>query len=88
MKSEKLAGSEALWERYKKLVYPAGMSQDQERDTALAFFAGIETAFRVLDLLVEEDAGDDRALKVLTWFREDTKQLASRKNLERANGEN
>ena len=76
-----------LWRVYREMVYEDGMPPDQERDMSMAFYAGIECAYRVIDKIMEQDYVSEKVMvELLLEFREKNEALAQLANLDRATG--
>jgi hypothetical protein len=60
MKEIQLKAPYALWAEYEAMVYKGGLDNypEQRRDCRLAFTAGIEALFKVLDEICAAGAGD------------------------------
>lgn len=78
-----------LWEEFRKGIYGADpLSQMQERELSLAFYAGIEAAFAMQDELYAPKSIGELELVVvaLKRFRRENKRAAFRANLDRSTG--
>jgi len=79
-----------LWEAYRDRVYGEDneLPAFQNRELALAFYAGIEAAFRMVDVVSAREEKDEDAARLLVIFRDEVKRTAALTNLDRATGKN
>lgn len=76
-----------LWEDYRKHAYGQKLPAFQDRELSLAFYAGIEAAFTMLDIIAgHEENSPEVAARLMIIFREETARIAALTNLERGAG--
>lgn len=67
---------QALWGKYRESVYSQELGPEQERDTSLAFYAGIEQAFKLIDGLCQAETSDEGTYIVLRDLRRELARVA------------
>jgi hypothetical protein len=77
-----------LWEAYRDRAYGRKLPDFQDLELSLAFYAGIEQAFRMVDVVSEREDRDEDAARLLVIFRDEVKKAAARAKLDRATGNN
>lgn len=76
-----------LWESYRHRVFgDEPLPLMQERECSLAFYAGIEGAFKMLEKISAFNVSDEESSKLLEQFRQESAKAANLANLDRATG--
>lgn len=72
---------------YRQRVFRgAEIGKDQDREMALAFYAGMAEALNTISVLSDTAANEDEGAYLIERWREDLTQAALHTNLERATG--
>jgi hypothetical protein len=86
-KRELIPDPEEVWEKYRNMVYEEPMPAEQERELQITFYAGIESAYRVVDKLINPDLSEMDTYRAFQDFRKRVLAAAAMVSLDRANGQ-